>query len=991
MFNLTRQPWCDHRVLHINRLGERAYFLPEGGSSGCMRLSGTWRFRFFESALSVDQSVIDEEPGGNYADIAVPRSWQFAGYGRMLYTDEAMPFPLDPPYVPSANETGVYKRTFSLDDASGVRRILRLDGAESCATVYVNGSFAGYTQGSRLPAEFDVTQLCRPGENRLCIVVHQYCDGTYLEDQDMWWLGGIIRDVTLITRPQIYIRDLRLVADYDARTGTGTLTLDTELTGRDENRPVRMRAALADAAGKTVCEGEIRAHSAFTVDGAAPWNAEQPVLYTLTVTLTGADGALLETVSQRVGFRRVEIAEGELRVNGKRIMLRGVNRHEFDPENGRVMTVERTREDLLLMKKHHINAVRTSHYPDIPAFYDLCDELGLYVIDECDLETHAFEIEGIPTRLVEDESWREAYLDRARRTVARDRNHACVIMWSLGNESYWGSNFYAMYDWVHAEDPTRPVHYEGDRMSTHTDVTSTMYTSVGGLVELDRSISGKPHILCEFAHAMGNGPGSLMEYVETMEASRRIQGYFVWEWRDHGVKTVREDGTVYYRYGGEFGEDYSSGNFCMDGLLASDSTPTPGFYAYAKAIEPLHVHKLDGEGIELENRFAFRRVDAELSLTLRRNGETVETRVLSIGALAPGERRALRFDRPLRPEGNALFTLQARITRGEELLGTGDCVLASYQPAASRARGALRVSEESDALTVAGEGFRVRISLTDGTLAYERGGKVLIKDGPKLDFFRAFIDNDKPHAQRWQERSLHSLTTSVLSAEWAQEDGCVTARLTARCGGNARNWRVPMGVTYAIRADGVVTARLEGRFDGDFGYRYGHEVPRIGTTLRLPREYGNVTYCAYGPGESYCDSRQQARKDVFRDAVDTMAFPYECPQDSGNRTGADWIALTSGEEGMVFASLVPRDVSAHRCTAKDLWHAAHACDVPRRDFVELHIDLINSGLGSSSCGPQHLAGYAAQTLPFVIEYAFAPTAGGREVEDAQRAMDALVK
>lgn len=987
MFQLTHQPWCDHHTLQIGRLPERAYFVAEGGKADSVCLSGVWKFRWLESALAATQAVVEESAEG-YDEIAVPRSWQYAGYGNMLYTDEAMPFPLDPPYIPAKNETGIYKRTFTLDDAQGVRRILRMEGVESCARVYVNDRFAGYTQGSRLPAEFDVTALCHAGENRLCIVVHQYCDGTYLEDQDMWWLGGMNRDVMLLTRPDTHIADLRLFADYDAAGGEGILHIDTEIHGYTEG--ARIHAMLTDAAGNTLREGELTGADVWTIPGVTGWNAEIPTLYTLKVALYDGD-TLLENVTQKVGFRRVEIVNGELRLNGRRLMMRGVNRHEYDPENGRVMTREKTREDLMLMKKHHINAVRTSHYPDIPALYELCDELGLYVIDECDLETHAFEIEDIPQRLVEDESWREAYLDRAYRTVARDRNHACVVMWSLGNESYWGSNFFAMYDWIHAEDPTRPVHYEGDRMSDKVDVTSTMYSSVGNLYELDKCISGKPHILCEFCHAMGNGPGSFEEYVEMMEASRRVQGYFVWEWRDHGVRTVSEDGTVYYRHGGEVGSDYNSGNFCMDGLLASDSTPTPGFYAYAKAIEPAHVYALTGEGIDLQNRFAFRSIEGEIHLTLRVNGEVREERTLALAPIAPGERKTVSFGEAFAAKENAMVTLTAEILCGEELLGTGSCVLAEYVPSACPASGSLTAAQEDGALVITGEGFTVSVSLTDGTLIYEKDGQTLVKDGPVLDFFRAYTDNDKPHVSNWQARSMHSLSTTVLSANYEQEEGEVIVTIKARRGGNARNWRVPMEVVYGIRADGTVTVRLTGRFDGDFGYRFWQEVPRIGTTLRLPESFGRVTYCAYGPGESYCDSKQQCRRDVFTDDVDAMSFPYECAQECGNRTGAQWIALENEEAGMAFAFRKPGDVSAHRCTDKDIWAAGHSCDIPRRDFVQLHMDLINSGLGSSSCGPQHMRGYMAQTIPFCIEYAFAPTAARQAVQGAQRAMDALVK
>ena len=373
------------------------------------------------------------------------------------------------------------------------------------------------------------------------------------------------------------------------------------------------------------------------------------------------------------------------------------------------------------------------------------------------------------------------------------------------------------------------------------------------------------------------------------------------------------------------------------------------------------------------------------------NGEVKEERTVALSPLAPGERRTVAFGEAFAAKENAMVTLAAEIFAGEEFVGSGSCVLAEYVPTACEANGTLEVTEMGSALRVAGEGFVVTVSLTDGTLAYEKDGEVVVKDGPKLDFFRAYTDNDKPFVSEWQARSMHSLTTTVVGADYAQEDGVVTVTLKARCGGNARNWRVPMEIVYGIRADGAVTVKFAGRFDGDFGYKFWQEVPRVGTTLHLPERFERAVYCAYGPGESYCDSKQQARKDVFTDSVDSMSFPYECAQESGNRTGAQWIALGDETTAMAFAFKKPGDVSAHHCTAKDIWKAGHACDIPRRDFVELHMDLMNSGLGSSSCGPRHLRGYVAQTIPFSLEYAFAPAAAGNEVLAAQHVMDVLAK
>lgn len=998
MFDLSRAPWCNENILQINRLAPRAYFMPcqdeeaalSGTSARVKCLSGSWKFRHFTSALLPLKELLTEDTAQGWDDIDVPRSWQFAGYGKFLYTDEAFPFPLDPPYIPAENETGVYRRTFSLSPKADERYILRLDGAESCCEVYVNSRFAGYTQGSRLPAEFDITPLCAQGENALCLVVRQYSDGTYLEDQDMWWLGGLIRDVHLITKKRLGIDNLILSADYCARTGSGTLTVSVDLTGGGA-----VRYTLYDARRQAVLSRENATPvTTLSLPQVTPWNAEEPYLYTLLASLLDEKGAVLETVRQQVGFRRVEIKNGVLLLNDTKIMLRGVNRHEFSPKNGRAVTYEETKKDLLLMKKHHINAVRTSHYPDAPFFYDLCDELGLYVMDECDLETHGFEIEGIPSRLVEDAQWKKAYLDRAERTLARDRNHACVIMWSLGNESFWGSNFFAMYDLIKAQDPTRPIHYEGDRMSGHADVTSSMYSAIGLLHELDVSIGGKPHILCEFCHAMGNGPGSITEYVELIEHSRRIQGYFIWEWRDHGVRTERKDGLVYYRYGGEFSEDYTSGNFCMDGLLAADGTPTPGFFAFSKAIEPLHIDIVSGDEITLSSRFAFHTVHAcRLVWTLRRDGAVVLKTQETLEAVAPQSTFSLHAPPSLLREatnaaGHSTLTLEC--LEDDQTLGTGACVLQSFCPAPLCPNGTPAVKEEADRILVGGEGFSLAFSLSDGRIKnYCAKGKELIKNGPALDVFRAYLDNDRIPKRLWEEKNLHSMAYTVLSADCQTKAGCTLVTMQVRYGANARNWRIPMQVQYRIYGDGTITVRFAGRFEGDFGTAYGQEVPRLGTTLHLPAAFHQVLYLGCGPDETYVDSRQQGRKDVFSTSVSAMSFPYECPQDSGNRTDTDWIVLHDGRCGLAIASLVARDVSVHTATAKDIWKAAHHIDIPTRDFLEVHIDKINSGLGSGSCGPQHLRGYSAQTIPFDFSYALTPSVQTDPLAAARHAQDVL--
>lgn len=998
MFSLARQPFCNHEALHENRLPSRAFFLPfedeaaalSGHSDRALSLSGEWMFRYFRFALDVLQEHIDEEPlwEKGYRPIKVPRSWQFAGYGEFLYTDEAYPFPIDPPFVPAENPTGLYKRSFRWEGSQ--RLILRLEGVESFCKVYVNHVYVGFTKGSRLPAEFELTPYVAEGDNALCLVVHQYCDGSYLEDQDQWWLGGIIRDVLLLERPDSYIENLVIDADYDACTGEGHLRVRTCLSGAGD-----LSLRLLDDAGEPVLESGMERDAHFTMKGIRPWNAEQPFLYTLLVTIA-SEGRVRECVRQDIGFRRIELREGALLLNGVRIMMRGVNRHEFSPEDGRAISRKQTEADLRLMKAHHINAVRTAHYPNHPFFYELCDRLGLYVIDECDLETHGMQIENCHRRLVEDPSWKPAYLDRAERTVQRDRNHPSVLLWSLGNESFFGTNFQAMYDWIHREDPSRPVHYEGDPDDLgRMDVTSSMYSSIGLLYELDAIEAGKPHILCEFAHAMGNGPGSLMEYTNMMEASRRIQGYFVWEWRDHGILTLAEDGTRYYRYGGEFDEKDTSGNFCMDGLLASDSTPTPGFFAYAKAIEPLRVTRFGKVGWTLQNRFDFRdTAGCEAWWTLRRDGETVMACAGAMPQIAPHHEGMLQVPTCIleKEHDNAHWTLSLDCVRDREALGRAHRVIRAYQPQRIALPKKPSWQENEAGCFVWGEGFRFFVSKSDGRIhRYALDGKMMMEKGPVPDFFRAYIDNDKVLRAEWERLHIHNMRLTVKEMRVEEVGHAVRIQLEGYLGAIARNWGVRVSMQYEAFGDGTVVVKIRGAFLGDFGIHPGDKLPRIGSSSILSGGLCQATYLAYGPGESYCDSRQQADLDIFHAAVDDLCFPYECPQEHGNRTACSFVILTDDEgEGLSFVSLKPRDMSVKRWDNDDLLKARHAREVPRRDWLMFQFDLIHSGLGSASCGPGYLRAYTAKAIPFRYTFAFAPVRRGEGILRAQSVMDTLM-
>ena len=970
MFDLSALPWCNQNLLSLNRLEPRAFFLTatneekalKGDFDRVQSLCGTWDFCYLDTTPLDEEAFVQGRSRLPWQTMDVPRSFQMAGHGPLLYTDEDFPFPLQPPFVPAQNPTGIYRRYFE-KDGDGEDRILRLEGIESCASVYVNGHFAGYTQGSRLPAEFDITSLCRDGQNELLIIVRQYCDGAYLEDQDMWWLGGIMRDVLLLRRPRARLEDIQVTADYDADAGLGHLQVIAE------GGPAAYR--LLDAEEEEVLRGDCGCQQSLPV---IPWNAEEPYLYTLLVSCAE------ETARLMVGFRRVEIVDGELRLNGRRLMLRGVNRHEFSPVNGRAVTREETKRDLLLMKKAHINAIRTAHYPNNPFFYALCDEMGFYVMDECDLETHGFEIEGTPSRLADDPTWRQAYLDRAERTLRRDRNFACVIMWSLANESFRGDNLRAMYDYFHAAD-SRPVHYEGDISYACSDVISTMYSPVGRLSELDAAAPSKPIILCEFAHAMGNGPGGLREYRRVIEVSRHIQGYFIWEWRNHGI--LREGK---YLHGGDFGAAYHSGNFCMDGLLSSDTTPTPGFYSFAKMNEPLRVSRA-GDRLMLHSVFTFRAIQAAAAhITLMREDQVIETCDLPLPPLAAGQTLPLPLPEALlcTPE-NALYTLRVEIReQAAGLLAQESFVLREYAPRTVKERGpAWR--QAGDAFCLSNGPYSYRVSLSDGRLRdYCINGRECLRSGPQLSLYRPAMDNDQRCRERWHDLHLHAMTPMIQRA-------CLegnTLVLTGCLGANARLWSVPFIMRYTPLPQGRLRMEIQGRFAGPFGEGRNDILPRIGTDSIVPPYLDHMAYLGYGPGETYCDSLFHAHYGWHRCPVKELAFAYDCPQEAGNRAGCRAAALVDAAGwGVALVSRMPCDTAASFFDARTIDAAAHPEALIPQDHIVWRFDWKEAGLGSGSCGPELLESYTVRPQRFQMDFVLLPVNGEPLPELARKGWD----
>ncbi|MQM24834.1 glycoside hydrolase family 2 TIM barrel-domain containing protein [Glycomyces albidus] len=919
--------------------------------AAALHLDRDWRFRLGAGLHDTTDGFEDPAFDDDAWDwVNVPSMWQMhdldgdAPYGKPQYTNVVYPFPVDPPRVPDANPTGEYRRTFTLpaDWPAGGRTVLRFEGVDSCFAVWVNGVRLGDGKGSRLPTEFDATEHLEPGENLLAVRVHQWSSASYLEDQDMWWLSGIFRPVTLLHRPEGGIEDVFAHADYDHRTGRGTLTVDAPEGARVTVPELGIDIAAGETASAPV----------------EPWTAETPRLYDAVVATAS------ERVNLRIGFRTVTVEGGVLKVNGKRTLLRGVNRHEWDPDTGRTLSVEAMRLDVELMKRHNVNAVRTSHYPPDRRFLDLCDELGLWVIDECDLETHGFVFYEWRDNPSDVPMWREAYLDRMRRTVERDKNHPSIIMWSLGNESHTGQNLAAMSAWAKDRDPGRPVHYEGDWDSGYVDVYSRMYADhaetdrIGHRTEestkdpaLDTHRRNLPFILCEYAHAMGNGPGGMSEYQRLFEQHERCQGGFVWEWIDHGVRR-HTDGREWFAYGGDFGEPVHDGNFVVDGLVFPDREPSPGLLEFKKVVEPVRIGVDAGSRrITVENLRDFADTgDLEFAWAVEDDGDTEHEGRLDLPAIDPGNAAIVPFPPAVaelgEPKGERWLTVRAVLAKDEPWAEAG------HEIAWGQGRLAAAVAAPAPAGAAAAEaadsGYRL------GNATFDALGRLtaiggLELDGPRLDLWRAPTDNDlrswnAPLADKWKDMSaaLHRLEHKVLGID-AAGDGLTVATRVAAAGAE-----IGMGAVYRWRfADGRLWLTVEVNPEGEWDF----PLPRLGVRAAVPKDLDAVSWFGGGPGEAYADTREAARIGRFTSTVLDLQTPYVFPQENGSRIDVRWASLSGGGRTLRFLGAPHFAFTVRPWTSEDLEAARHRSDLVERDRLYINLDAGLQGMGSAACGP----------------------------------------
>ncbi|MDO4784147.1 MAG: glycoside hydrolase family 2 TIM barrel-domain containing protein [Propionibacteriaceae bacterium] len=952
-------------------------------------LNGTWEFRLFSSPAEAFADD-DDTP---WEQIEVPSHWVLppnSGRGNPIYTNISYPIPFDPPFVPDDNPTGDYRLAFDLgeDDLGGEVR-LRFGGIESLGWVELNGHDLGTVQGSRLPTELAASHALRPGRNVLRVRVAQWSAQTYVEDQDQWWLPGIWADVDLVFRPRGGIEDHWLRCDY--ADGIGTIT--AELTAPAEAWPIRLTCpdlGIDHEWASPSCLDEI------TVGGVTPWSADQPRLYQATLHSQG------ETVEVRLGFRTIRIEGTRWLVNGRPLRLRGVNRHQFHPLKGRVWDEEDARAGLVLMKRHNINAIRTSHYPPDPRLLDLCDELGFWVIDEGDLETHGFEAHGWRGNPSADPAWRDALLDRMRRMVERDKNHPCIIAWSLGNESGTGDNLAAMAAWARRRDPSRPVHYEGDYAGAYTDVVSRMYTPLLGMRELSEGrgiaspvtdipearaarLAGRPKMLCEYAHAMGNGPGGLADYEAVFDDLDDWCGGFVWEWRDHGLLTVTPDGLPYYGYGGDFGEVLHDGSFVMDGLVLADGSPSPGLTELAAVITPIRLglderhltvsnlqHALDTAGI------AFR-WSWEVAGEVRAAGELPNPQI------AAGESATVPLpDLPdASTEAHSWLTVTAELAADTPWAGAGH-VLSTAQrrldslPAARPLIVPAGPTADGGRVRVGPASFDARTGALTGV-----SGVRITEEGVEL--WRAPTENDSlstggsyelappeatrgrgaagpSSADRRRAAGLDRLTARTLSVTVGHDRLVSEQRLLPAQGNHGaavtRTWWGSDDLLFG-RVD---LAPIRPTADTTWG--------RAGLHLLLPGGYSEASWLGTGPGENYPDSRAAARFGRFRSSIDALTTPYAVPQESGHRGGL--VELSVSGEGLPTLHLrilgAPVGFTLTRHDAHELTAARHQHELGPSRGVHLYLDAAQHGLGSRSCGPDVLPRYQLWPQAASIEF-----------------------
>ena len=1001
-------------VLHENTMPARAYYIPASKrmdnlvehreeSDRMQLLNGTWKFQYFNSIYDIQDSFFEKNyDTENFDEIQVPSVWQMAGYDTHQYTNIRYPFPFDPPYVPQDIPCGAYVHTFEYSrDEKAPKSFLNFEGVDSCFYVWINGSYIGYSQVSHMTSEFDVTDVLQDGTNTVAVLVMKWCDGSYLEDQDKFRMSGIFRDVYILKRPK------QAISDYHIKTRIEDMLAKVEIEMKFYS-PLNVKISIEDRNGAVVALGSIAEEGTAVLEIASPelWNTENPYLYKLILETEN------EVIVDHIALRKIEIKDQVIYLNGQKIKFRGVNRHDSDPVTGFTINLEQITTDLTLMKQHNFNAIRSSHYPNAPFFYEMCDKYGFMVIDEADIEAHGpfmiYRKEDTDynrfkrwnEKIADDPVWEEAIVDRVKLMVERDKNRFCIVMWSMGNESAYGCNFEKALEWTKNFDPDRITQYESARYRNYDetydysnlDVYSRMYPALSEIQEYLDKDGSKPFLLVEYCHSMGNGPGDFEDYFQMIQDNDKMCGGFVWEWCDHAIAHgTAENGKTIYAYGGDHGEEIHDGNFCMDGLVYPDRTVHTGLLEYKNVYRPARVISYDKESGELvlHNYMDFDDLKdyVKISYELTQDGLVISKGILPEFSVAPhGEGKTnlkinvpengkcylkliyhLKKELPLLDEDHILGFDEIEVSKEDT-----KCKLAEKWIPKTVVDSELQVNENDTQIHIKGREFAYTIDKRTALFTEMKfAGREYLNHPMELNIWRAPTDNDMYIKSEWKKAHYDKAYTRAYTTEVVQGKHGVKITSHASVVAETVQKILDVTITWKIEAAGKIDADIAVTKDDEFP-----DLPRFGVRMFLDKKLSAVRYFGMGPQESYCDKHQAASHGLYRADVGDLHEDYIRPQENGSHYDCEYVELNNSRYGIVASAEKAFSFNASYYTQEELEKKTHNYELTESDSVVFCVDYALNGIGSNSCGPVVLEQYRFDDVLFRFQFTLIPYVKG---------------
>lgn len=1004
----------DLSVLHENTMPARAYYVPASKrmdnlvehreeSDRMQLLNGTWKFQYYNSIYDIQESFFEKDyDTENFDEIQVPSVWQMAGYDTHQYTNIRYPFPFDPPYVPQDIPCGAYAHTFDYHkDENAPKAFLNFEGVDSCFYVWVNGSYVGYSQVSHMTSEFDITDLLQDGKNTIAVLVMKWCDGSYLEDQDKFRMSGIFRDVYILKRPE------QAISDYHIKTKIEDMLAKIELDVKFYS-PANVKISIEDKNGAVVAVGSITEEGTAVLEIASPelWNTENPYLYKLILETEN------EVIVDHIALRKIEIKDQIIYLNGQKIKFRGVNRHDSDPVTGFTISVEQITTDLTLMKQHNFNAIRSSHYPNAPFFYEMCDKYGFMVIDEADIEAHGpfmlYRKEDTDynrfkrwnEKIADDPAWEAAIVDRVKLMVERDKNRFCIVMWSMGNESAYGCNFEKALAWTKKFDPDRITQYESARYRNYDetydysnlDVYSRMYPALSEIQEYLDKDGSKPFLLVEYCHSMGNGPGDFEDYFQMIQDNDKMCGGFVWEWCDHAIAHgTAENGKTIYAYGGDHGEDIHDGNFCMDGLVYPDRTAHTGLLEYKNVYRPARVVSYDKESGELvlHNYMDFDDLNdyVNISYELTQDGLVIGKGKLSEVSVAPHSEGKTNLKVNVPESGKCYLKLiyhlkkEMPLLEEDHILGFDEievsqkdakCQLAEKWMEKTATNSELQVNENDTQIHIKGREFSYTIDRRTALFTEMKfAGREYLNHPMELNIWRAPTDNDMYIKSEWKKAHYDKAYTRAYTTEVAQGKHGVKITSHASVVAETVQKILDVTITWKIAAAGKIDADIAVTKDGEFP-----DLPRFGVRMFLDKKLSDARYFGMGPQESYRDKHQAASHGLYRANVGDLHEDYIRPQENGSHYDCEYVELNNSRYGIVASAEKAFSFNASYYTQEELEKKTHNYELTESDSVVFCVDYALNGIGSNSCGPVVLDQYRFNDVLFRFQFTLVPYVKG---------------